>query len=189
MKLMEKMRQKRLGNKGFTLIELIIVIAIMAVLLGLVGTQVIPYLERSREAKDLQIINSYSTAAVSAYSMNADDTGMPTSGTITIKMKDSSVTVSSGITIGDDAKAKLLSTIKELVGYTTIPGATTPGTLANAMVSKAGKTIDDVEIVIDIDGGIVTAEAKEATGASPSYASSSVFTTKVTTSIGPSTAD
>ena len=59
MKLMEKMRQKKLGNKGFTLVELIIVIAIMAILLGIVGTQVVPYLNRAREAKDLQIINSF----------------------------------------------------------------------------------------------------------------------------------
>ena len=39
---------KKLNNKGFSLVELIIVIAIMAILVGVVGTQVIPYLERSR---------------------------------------------------------------------------------------------------------------------------------------------
>ncbi|MBQ6094530.1 MAG: prepilin-type N-terminal cleavage/methylation domain-containing protein, partial [Lachnospiraceae bacterium] len=38
-------QMKKLNNKGFSLVELIIVIAIMAILVGVVGTQVIPYLE------------------------------------------------------------------------------------------------------------------------------------------------
>ena len=40
----------KLNEKGFSLVELIIVIAIMAVLVGVVGTQVIPYMESSRKA-------------------------------------------------------------------------------------------------------------------------------------------
>ena len=57
---------KKLNNKGFSLVELIIVIAIMAILVGVVGTQVIPYLENSRKAKDQQILSAWNTAAVSA---------------------------------------------------------------------------------------------------------------------------
>lgn len=53
--------------------ELIIVIAIMAVLVGVVGTQVIPYMESSRKAKDIQILSSYATSGVMAYSLHADD--------------------------------------------------------------------------------------------------------------------
>ena len=59
---------KKLNNKGFSLVELIIVIAIMAILVGVVGSQVIPYLENSRKAKDLQVISAWNTAAMSAYS-------------------------------------------------------------------------------------------------------------------------
>lgn len=44
--------QKKKGKKGFSMIELIIVIAIMAILIALIGTQLIPYLEKSRERKD-----------------------------------------------------------------------------------------------------------------------------------------
>ena len=58
-------------NKGFSLVELIIVIAIMAILVGIVGTQVIPYISKSKVAKDQQVLNSISTAAVAAYSENA----------------------------------------------------------------------------------------------------------------------
>ena len=67
-----KAKNEKKDNKGFSLVELIIVIAIMAILVGVVGTQVIPYINKSKLEKDRQIISSYSTAAVSAYSMVAD---------------------------------------------------------------------------------------------------------------------
>lgn len=71
-KFQKKLANRKKDNKGFSLVELIIVIAIMAILVGIVGTQVIPYINKSKEAKDEQVLNSYSTAAVSAYSMLAD---------------------------------------------------------------------------------------------------------------------
>lgn len=61
-----------LNNKGFSLVELIIVIAIMAILVGVVGTQVIPYMENSKQAKDIQILSSYATAGVMAYASHPD---------------------------------------------------------------------------------------------------------------------
>jgi type IV pilus assembly protein PilA len=67
-----KKNQEKMNNKGFSLVELIIVIAIMAILVGVVGTQVIPYLNKSREAKDQQFLSSYATAAVTAYTENAE---------------------------------------------------------------------------------------------------------------------
>lgn len=62
----------RLSDKGFSLVELIIVIAIMAVLVGVVGAQVIPYMNNSKKAKDIQILSAIATAGVSAYSFHAD---------------------------------------------------------------------------------------------------------------------
>lgn len=46
-------------NQGFSLVELIIVIAIMAVLVGVVAVQVIPYMEKSREARDISTLDTY----------------------------------------------------------------------------------------------------------------------------------
>ena len=73
MELLQNMKAKneKKDNKGFSLVELIIVIAIMAILVGIVGTQVIPYINKSKVAKDQQLLNSISTAAVAAYSENA----------------------------------------------------------------------------------------------------------------------
>ena len=41
-------------NKGFSLVELIIVIAIMSVLIGLLAPQFIKYVEQSRRSRDIQ---------------------------------------------------------------------------------------------------------------------------------------
>lgn len=49
---MNKKNQKRMGNKGFSLVELVIVIAIMAVLTAVLAPQFIKYVEQSRIAKD-----------------------------------------------------------------------------------------------------------------------------------------
>ena len=75
MELLQNMKAKneKKDNKGFSLVELIIVIAIMAILVGIVGTQVLPYINKSKEAKDFQIINSYGTAATTAYSSDAEN--------------------------------------------------------------------------------------------------------------------
>lgn len=69
----EVMKQKKADNKGFSLVELIIVMAIMAILVGIVGTQAIPYMNRARESKDREILSAISTAAVTSYTTNAED--------------------------------------------------------------------------------------------------------------------
>ena len=57
---------KKLNNKGFSLVELIIVIAIMVVLIGLLAPQFIKYVEKSKEATDIQNLDSVITV-VQAY--------------------------------------------------------------------------------------------------------------------------
>ncbi len=63
----------RLDNSGFSLVELIIVIAIMAILIGIVGSRVLPYIAQAREAKDQQILSGWVTSATAAYATDAAD--------------------------------------------------------------------------------------------------------------------
>lgn len=59
-------------NKGFSLVELIIVMAIMAILVGVVASQVIPYMEKSRQAKDQQILSAVLTDLESAVAQSGE---------------------------------------------------------------------------------------------------------------------
>ncbi len=53
-------------NKGFTLVELIIVVAIIAVLATVLAPQYLQYVERSRESNDLQLATNIMDASVIA---------------------------------------------------------------------------------------------------------------------------
>lgn len=64
------------NNKGFSLVELIIVIAIMAVLIGLLAPQYLRFVEKSKKSSDITNAQSLATAYNVAF---AD--GKITSGT------------------------------------------------------------------------------------------------------------
>lgn len=50
------------NNKGFSLVELIIVIAIMAILVGVMAPQLIKYIEKTNVSSDVQLCDSIRTA-------------------------------------------------------------------------------------------------------------------------------
>lgn len=63
-------------EKGFSLVELIIVMAIMAILVGVVASQVIPYMEKSRQSKDQQQLSGLVTditASLASAAVTAQD--------------------------------------------------------------------------------------------------------------------
>ena len=65
--------QKNLTNKGFSLVELIIVIAIMAVLVGVLAPQYIKYVEKSRVSADAQQVEEF-TGAMTVLASDVDVT-------------------------------------------------------------------------------------------------------------------
>lgn len=72
---------KKTNNKGFSLVELIVVIAIMAVLVGVLAPQFTKYVERSRKATDVQNV----AAIMTACDVYATDNPTFTGGDLTLK--------------------------------------------------------------------------------------------------------
>jgi len=56
------------NNRGFSLVELIIVIAIMAILVGVMAPQLIKYIEKTNVSSDIQLCSSVQSAMVTAMS-------------------------------------------------------------------------------------------------------------------------
>ena len=88
------MKKEKMNNKGFSLVELIIVIAIMAVLVVVLAPQYLKYVERSRNSTDLQ----NATAIVTACQVWAADPTVASdktfkTGTFEITVTDSNASV------------------------------------------------------------------------------------------------
>ena len=66
-KLLKRIQEGKKDNKGFSLVELIIVIAIMAILIGIVGMNVLPQIENARKATDAQVYSAMVSEAMEAY--------------------------------------------------------------------------------------------------------------------------
>ena len=71
MKMSEKLQEIKKDNKGFSLVELIIVIAIMAILIGIVGMNVIPQIENANKATDAQVLSAFVSEAMEAWTQVA----------------------------------------------------------------------------------------------------------------------
>lgn len=59
---MKKLREMKKNNKGFSLVELIVVIAIMVVLIAVLGSTILGYIEKSKYSKDISALDSINTA-------------------------------------------------------------------------------------------------------------------------------
>ncbi len=131
------MKERKMNNKGFSLVELIIVIAIMAILIVVLAPQYLKYVEKSRNSTDV----TNATEIVSALQIYASDpdatTPIPASA-FTIKIENSGATVPAGFA-QDALKAAGL--------------ADSSGTVSTRCVSRSNWTAYEITATPD-NGGL-----------------------------------
>lgn len=124
--------EKKMNNKGFSLVELIIVIAIMAILVGVLAPQFIKYVEKSRQSTDIQNVQILKTAveaAVASGDITANATITLNSANITLD--DTNKSKIDGVTLPMTSKSSGWSGDIEFVYNVTNYKWTVTGTTAN----------------------------------------------------------
>ncbi len=140
-------KMKKSKNEGFSLVELIIVISIMAILMGVVGTQVLPYLNKSKESNDNTLLGKFHTAAVSAFAFNADE----------VENQDYTITISDG---SETVSPTCDGLIEEWLGLVGVTSGGAWDYFNEEASSPNGKDVQTIKIIYDGDSfGKITCEA------------------------------
>ncbi len=93
---------KKMNNKGFSMVELIIVIAIMAILAGALAPTLIKYVNKSRMSSDVSNAQTIAGSVQAAYSDPSSYDSLPTGSGYTL----ASILALSG-SFGDNLKGTL----------------------------------------------------------------------------------
>lgn len=86
------MKKTEMNNKGFSLVELIVVIAIMAVLVGVLAPAYLSYVEKSRKQKDESAADEVKRAVETVMSEEDVYSAVQTADGATVEVKDESIT-------------------------------------------------------------------------------------------------
>lgn len=123
---------KKMNNKGFSLVELIIVIAIMAVLMGVLAPQLLKYVEDSRIQTDLSAMSEIENATKIALSIEEIYNSVT---------DDTTVTISNGSQVSstnDLLQAELRRTCPDEIKLTSKTWGSTGGTITINFDTTAG---------------------------------------------------
>lgn len=129
---MKKLLQKRKNNKGFSLVELIVVVAIMAVLIGVLVPTLVRNVEKSKKQKDIATVEEVRNQLTVAL---ADEKYSALKGTITCNDGKVELVASSanGLT-GDNAADYIIEASQNLNAKNTFEKQLTSKTYGDAQV-------------------------------------------------------
>ena len=144
-------KQRLLNNKGFSLVELIIVIAIMAILVGVLAPSLLRYVEKTNVSADTQLADAVRTAVVTAMmdpsvinAKNADGSPEGSEAAFTAYHADLKVPTN------DSLKGAFLASVNETLGLTSANGSTVSKDLVKKLKSTHGT---DAKIQIQVTAG------------------------------------
>ena len=134
-------------REGFSLVELIIVIAIMAILIGVIALAVIPNIQRSRESKDISFLDSVASATNAAIANNQ----INKSGTAQI-FANAAGTLSTG-TNSDDTAKKIQAAVEKTISQKPTLGSSSAKDCASVDVKWTIATDGAANILVYLTAG------------------------------------
>ena len=129
---------KKTNNKGFSLVELIVVIAIMAVLVGVVAPTFLRYVEDARRAKDIQAAAALQTAYLADIADGTIDTNVDDPAEVTDTSRPSTYGETPEISGRLAAVTNFYYTCDVVNGVVTIFGGSSADTDAFTLSSEDG---------------------------------------------------
>ena len=136
--------KKKMNNKGFSLVELIIVVAIMAVLMVVLAPQLLKYVEKTRLQKDNSAISEIANAIEIACADEAvlNGTTFPVEIPATRALGANQVITFSGTD-------KLIDELKEAIGDSVTMSSTTYKGAAGLLKIHVTNTSGTISVTID----------------------------------------
>ncbi len=165
------MKKLNKNNKGFSLVELLVVIAIMVVLIGVVAPSLLGNIEKAREAKDIQALDTIA-GNIQAAMVNEDvyDAIVGKAGkAINLKNAyDGTAFTSAESANYANANTKLKDSLTDVLAKASVYGGTSEAiNLFGSKTAKAAIKDDSAAIYFSVDpntGKVKVSLGKEASG-------------------------
>ena len=145
---MFKLLNKKKNNKGFTLVELVIAIAILAILVGLLAPQYTKYVEKSRKSADASNMDEM-VKAVQVYAADGSNNIAVKTGETTIV---GTISIGETVTVDGDAKTAFAAALDEFA----------PDYAKVKLKSKQWGANPTATITVDKEGGVKVSYEPEA---------------------------